>query len=161
MSGEFFALLYTLFFLAAFFFHSISYIFRFFFCRNDAFSLLHEAWHPVNQKMCASTKYKMKILFIFLMSSDVIVQTMSVSGVRCTVCAHSLMESQKVDTKVKRSRKKLKNTFWIIYFVIISKRMKEISVDASLAPFFFVDAIFIGNAWNLMEKVAARWCWLK
>lgn len=43
----------------------------------------------------------------------------------CTSCS---IESRKVDTKVKRSRKKLKNTLWIIYFVIISKRMKEIFV---------------------------------
>lgn len=111
-------------------------------------------WHTVNQKgrkvemmRKHEARTKIKILFIFDVVGMLLLcsKHSNVHGVCLRVCererecrAHCYEVARaQVDTKVKRSRKKLKNTLWIIYFVIISKRMKEIpfvrsrqSVDA-------------------------------
>lgn len=97
-------------------------------------------WHAVNQKMrqhhSQHERDNEKNLFTF----DVV-------RCYCTFVLALLMGSrEQVDTKVKRSRKKLKNTLWIIYFVIISKRMKEIC--APFAPPSPICAFAADAAWR-------------
>lgn len=109
-------------------------------------SSFHRVWHAVNQKMRKhETSERKKNLFIF-----------DVLDVYCTSVHFLRGIAWKVDTKVKRSRKKLKNTLWIIYFVIISKRMKEICGARLLQLFLRCPRLMAGKKCMKSVEVASR-----
>lgn len=97
-----------------------------------------------------------KKFYLYLMASMLLYRCVRL----CTSCS---IESRKVDTKVKRSRKKLKNTLWIIYFVIISKRMKEIFVPHPTALSLCRWHFHWEMQWNLWRQRTAHAdvCWTK